>query len=98
MWDTLQVHRIMQAFIDADFRNGPKIVPVIVLHLLENRVGRHDVDSLGQKLQDQSALVVAQRRDLDKLISTVSGLKKQLDHKGGGGRHSRACQGGSDGE
>jgi hypothetical protein len=84
MWATLQAHRIMRAFIDADFRNDPKIAPVIVLHLLKNRVGRHDVDSLAQKLQAQTAVITAQRRDLDKLISTVAALKKQADRKVGG--------------
>jgi hypothetical protein len=84
MWATMQAHRVMRTFIDADFRNDPKIAPVIVLHLLENRVSRQDVDSLQTKIQTQSGLLQQQRRDLDKMISTVNGMKK------GGGRGGRA--------
>jgi hypothetical protein len=96
MWATLQAHRIMRTFIDADFRNDPKIAPVIVLHLLENRVGRADVDALKQKLQDQANLITCQRRDLDKLVSTVNGLKKQAEQRGGqrGGRATGAGRNG----
>jgi hypothetical protein len=86
MWATLQAHRIMRTFIDADFRNDPKIAPVIVLHLLENRVGRADVDALKQKLQDQANLICCQRRDLDKLVSLVNALKKLSERGGQRGR------------
>jgi hypothetical protein len=89
MWATLQAHRVMRTFINADFRNDPRIAPVIVLHLLENRVGRQDVDVLRQKLVAQSTLLVNQRKDIDKLIQTVNDLKRV----GGGPRRGRGDEG-----
>jgi hypothetical protein len=100
MWATLQAHRIMRTFIDADFRNDPKIAPVIVLHLLENRVGQADLDGLKQKLQDQASTITGQRRDIDKLVSAVAALKTRAVAAGGGGRGrggARAGGGDSDG-
>jgi hypothetical protein len=92
MWATLQAHRIMRTFIDADFRNDPKIAPVIVLHLLENRVGRADLEALQKKLQDQSILITRQRCEFDKLVSTVNGMKKITDRGA-----ARGGRGGGDG-
>jgi hypothetical protein len=85
MWATLQAHRVMRTFINADFRNDPRIAPVIVLHLLENRVGRQDVDRLKVTLQTQCLQLIAQRRDIDKLITTVTELKRKAGGRGGGG-------------
>jgi hypothetical protein len=84
MWATLQAHRVMRTFIDADFRNDPRIAPVIVLHLLENRVGRHEVESLKEKIQTQNAQMTTQRRDIDKLIQTVSDMKRKVGGGSGG--------------
>jgi hypothetical protein len=85
MWATLQAHRIMRTFIDADFRNDPKIAPVIVLHLLENRVGRSDVDALKQKLGAQDNTITGLRRDLDKMVSAVATLKNRGGQRNGRG-------------
>jgi hypothetical protein len=60
------------------------VSPVIVLHLLENRVGRQEVEALKTKLQAQNNLLLLQWRDLDKLVSTVNGLKKNAGRPGGG--------------
>jgi hypothetical protein len=96
MWATLQAHRIMRYFIDADFRNHQMVAPVIVLHLLENRVGRQEVEALKTKLQAQNNLLLLQRRDIDKLVTTVTGLKAKAPGRAGGGR-GRADGNGSDG-
>jgi uncharacterized membrane protein YgcG len=84
MWSTLQAHRIMRSFIDADFRNHAMIAPVIVLHLLENRVRRTEVDGMKAKLQAQANLLIVQRRDHDKLVSQVNALKGQPGRGTGG--------------
>ena len=84
MWAILQAHRVMRAFINADFRNDPRIVPVIVLHLLENRVGRQDVDRLKVTLQTQCLQLIDQRKEIDKLITTVTELKRKAGGRGGG--------------
>ena len=73
----------MGTFIDADFRNHPKIAPVIVIHLFENWVGRQELDQLKDKLQAQNTLLTSQRKELDKLIHTVANLKHQPKHKNG---------------
>jgi hypothetical protein len=80
----------MRTFIDADFRNDPRIAPVIVLHLLENRVGCQDFDLLKAKGQAQALQLVKQRSDIDKLISLTTELKR----KGNGG--GRGHNGGGD--
>ena len=71
----LQAHRIMCAFVEANFRNHPKIAPVIVMHLFENRVGRHEVELLKERLLLQQTLISGQHKQLDKLIHTVSNWK-----------------------
>jgi hypothetical protein len=76
LWATLQAHRVMRGFIEADFRNHPKIAPVIVMHLFENRVGRQEVDLLREKYLAQNTLITTQGKALDKLIHTVANLKK----------------------
>ena len=65
----------MRTFIESDFRNHPKIAPVIVMHLFENCVGRQEVEQLKERLHAHTILLGNQRRDLDKLIHTVSNLK-----------------------
>jgi hypothetical protein len=89
MWATMQAHRVMRTFIDADFRNDPKIAPVIVLHLLENRVSRQDLDCLRNALHAQGNLLLVQRRDIDKLVSSVNSMKKNGGGRGGGNGGNR---------
>jgi hypothetical protein len=86
MWATLQAHRVMRTFINADFRNDPRIAPVIVLHLLENCVGRQDVNLLRQKLVAQSVQLTNQRKDIDKLVQTINDLKRASGGNRRGGR------------
>ncbi len=51
MWATLQAHQVMRTFINVNFWNDPWISLVIVLHLLENQVGRQDVNLLKGTIQ-----------------------------------------------
>jgi hypothetical protein len=85
LWATLQAHRVMRTFIDADFRNDPRIAPVIVLHLLENRVGRQDFDLLKAKAQAQSLQLTKQGAAIDKLITLTNELKRAKGKGGGRG-------------
>lgn len=77
LWATLQAHRVMRAFIDSDFRNDPRIAPVIVMHLLENRVGKQDMELLKAKSLANNVLILKQGRDIDKLVQTVNELKRK---------------------
>jgi hypothetical protein len=81
LWATLQAHRVMRAFIDANFQNDPRIVPVKVMHLLENRVWKLDMELLKAKGQTNNALIVKQGKEIDKVIQMVNELKR----KGQGG-------------
>jgi hypothetical protein len=46
LWATLQVHRGMGEFVKVEFRNDPRVVPIVVLHLPENCVTKTKVDAL----------------------------------------------------
>lgn len=96
MWATLQAHRVMRTFIDADFRNDPRIAPVIVLHLLENRVGRQDFDLLKAKAQAQSLQLTKQGAAIDKLITLTNELKRTKGKGGGRGSGGQRDQDGTD--
>lgn len=58
---------------------------MIVLHLLENRVGRQDFDLLKAKGQAQALQLAKQRSDIDKLISLTNELKRKKGGGNGGG-------------
>jgi hypothetical protein len=75
LWATLQAHRVMQEFITAEFRNDPRIAPIIVLHLLETRIGRSDLERL-EKLQNQhEATIKGLRKELDSWVSRVASMQ-----------------------
>ena len=38
LWASLQAHRIMEAYVESDFRHHPSVAPVITIHLYSHRV------------------------------------------------------------
>ena len=69
---TLQAHRVMTEFVAAEFRNDPRVAPIVVLHLLENRVNRANVDTLQEKLSSQERTIAKLSKDLDAITSVVN--------------------------
>jgi hypothetical protein len=74
LWATLQAHRVLDEFILSEFRNDPRVAPIIVLHLLENRVGKTDLERIEKRMLSQDALILKLRKDVDKL-NTAAGHK-----------------------
>ena len=72
LWATLQAHRVMGEFVTAEFRNDPRVAPIVVLHLLENRVSKTEVEVLTARLKAQDALMAKLRKDLDAVTSKVA--------------------------
>jgi hypothetical protein len=81
-WATLQAHRVMSEFIEAEFRNYPRVAPIVVLHLLENRVSKSEVEVLHTRLKNQDTAHAKLRKELDALQSRVAGMP-------GGGRKKK---------
>jgi hypothetical protein len=81
LWATLQAHRVMGEFVAAEFRNDPRVAPIVVLHLLENRVTKVEVEDMQARLKAQDLTIAKMRKDLDGLVSKVnnktSGKKKK---------------------
>jgi hypothetical protein len=78
LWATLQVHRVMDEFIVAEFCNDPRVAPIIVLHLLENQVGRCELKKRERQMAAQDTVIAKLRKDVDKLNTSMGkqGKKK----------------------
>ena len=86
-WATLQAHRVMSKFIGAEFRNDPRVAPIVVLHLLENRVSKLEVEQMQSRLKDQESAHAKLRREFDALQSRVTNMPgggKKKKKKGDG--------------
>jgi hypothetical protein len=81
LWTTLQAHRVMGEFVAAEFRNDPRVAPIVVLHLLENRVNKCEVEAMYARIKTQDAAMSKMSKELDGLVSKVnsklSGKKKR---------------------
>jgi hypothetical protein len=80
LWATLQAHRVLNEFILAEFRNDPRVAPIIVLHLLENRVGRCELEKLEKRMVSQDAVIAKMRKDMDKLTTSLGKQGKRKNH------------------
>lgn len=80
LWAMLQAHRVLDEFILAEFRNDPRVAPIIVLHLLENRVGKSEMEKLEKRVLSQDAIIAKLRKDVDKLTTIgYKGKKKSYE-------------------
>jgi hypothetical protein len=81
LWATLQAHRVLNEFILAEFRNDPRVAPIIVLHLLENRVGRCKLEKLEKRMMSQDTVIAKMRKDMDKLTTSLGKQGKRKINK-----------------
>jgi hypothetical protein len=81
VWVTLQAHRVLNEFILAKWRNDPRVAPIIVLHLLENCVGRCKLEKLEKRVVSQDALIAKMRKDMDKLTTSLGKQGKRKIHE-----------------
>ncbi len=65
LWATLQAHRVMGEFVSAKFQNDPRVAPIVVLHLLENRVSKAEIEVLTAKLKAHDTVMLKLQKDLD---------------------------------
>jgi uncharacterized coiled-coil protein SlyX len=86
LWATLQTHRVFDDFIRAEYRHDPRIAPIIVLHLLENRISRVELDTLKNTVATQAMALAKMRKEIDGLTTRLSrvdpkGMKPKPDEK-----------------
>jgi hypothetical protein len=72
LWATLQAHRVFDDFIKAEYRHDPRIAPIIVLHLLENRISRAEIETLSATVTSQAAAISKLRKDIDSITSKMN--------------------------
>jgi hypothetical protein len=85
-WAASQAHRVMGEFIGAEFRNNFCVVPIVVLHLLENRVSKVEVELMQTRLKTQESSHAKLRKEFDALQSRVTSMP------GGGRKKKRAVE------
>jgi hypothetical protein len=90
-WATLQAHRVMNEFIGAEFRNDPRLAPIVVLYVLENRVSKLEVELMQTRLKNQEAAHTKLRKEFDALQSRVTAMP-------GGGRKKKKPPGETPGD
>jgi hypothetical protein len=81
-WATLQAHQVMSEFIGAKFWNDPRVAPIVVLHLLENRVSKLEVELLQTRMKNQETAHAKLCKEIDALQSHVTSMP-------GGGRKKK---------
>jgi hypothetical protein len=80
----------MSEFIGAEFRNDPRVAPIVVLHLLENRVSKLEIELMQTRLKNQETAHAKLPKEFDALQSRVTSLP-------GGGKKKKKKGDGTDG-
>jgi hypothetical protein len=62
----------MGEFVAAEFCNDPRVAPIVVIHLLENRVNKCEVEAMHAQIKTQDVAMAKMRQELDGLVSKVS--------------------------
>jgi hypothetical protein len=58
LWAKLQAHRVFDDIIRAEYRHNPRIAPIIVLHLLENRIAQAELEKLESTVASQATAIL----------------------------------------
>jgi ppGpp synthetase/RelA/SpoT-type nucleotidyltranferase len=61
----------MGEFVKAEFRNDPRVALIMVLHLLENPMGKSEIEVLTTRLKSQDLIMAKLCKDLDAVTSKV---------------------------
>ena len=71
LWGTLQTHRVMDEFLQTQFRQHPEVDPHITLYLFKHRAPQVEVSALKQRVEAQS-------KALNKMEKTCKELRDRF--------------------
>jgi hypothetical protein len=77
LWGTLQANTVMKEWMAAEFKNHPRIAPMLTLHLFEYRVPTSDYDALVLRVKALEKLVPEIRSVADSARTTADQNGKQ---------------------
>jgi hypothetical protein len=58
--------------VNSWLRDDPRVAPIVVLHLLENRVSKTEIEVLTARFKTQDVLMAKLHKDLDTVMSKVN--------------------------
>jgi glucose-6-phosphate 1-dehydrogenase len=79
MWAIFQTHRVVQSFIDVQFKSHPTIVKEISLFMVTERVDPKEIADLGVKCKKAEADASKTSVDLKKLTESHNELKRKYE-------------------
>jgi hypothetical protein len=79
LWATLQANALMKEWMAADFKNHPRIAPMLTLHLFEFRVPRSEHKALIARVKALEAELLAVRKIADGARTAGIGKKGKPD-------------------
>ena len=86
LWATLQANRLQREFLDHNFKNHPKVGPMLTHFLLDVVSFHDDVDPLVKDVQKAVSEATQAKRKLDTLESQFKNLQSRLPAKKGKGK------------